>query len=120
MLAMGVVTTIVVLPFALYLESTPVVDDTRHAYMVGTLEWMLRFRSPVLIMPFLLSAIAPLAKQGVGADAAKKRVDLSADRARFDGDDDWLKRWFDRDWTQPFVDAAYREAKGEPIEQGEG
>ena len=65
-------------------------------------------------------AVAPLAKQGVGADAAKKRVDLSADRARFAGDDDWLKRWFDRYWTQPFVDAAYREAKGEPIEQGEG
>jgi hypothetical protein len=62
MLAMGAVTTIVVLPYALYLESTPVVHETRHAYMVGTLEWMLRFRSPVLIMPFLLSAIAPLAK----------------------------------------------------------
>ena len=65
-------------------------------------------------------AVAPLAKQGVGVDAAKKRVDQSADRARFVGDDDWLKRWFDRYWTQPFVDAAYREAKGEPIEQGEG
>lgn len=65
-------------------------------------------------------AVAPLAKQDVSIDDAKKRVDLSADRERFVGDDPWLVRWFDRYWTQPFVDAAYREATGQPIEQGEG
>jgi len=65
-------------------------------------------------------AVAPLAKQGLTLDETVKRVDLSADRARFVGDDPWLVRWFDRYWTQPFIDAAYREAKGEPIEQGEG
>ncbi|BDU14998.1 MBL fold metallo-hydrolase [Lysobacter auxotrophicus] len=65
-------------------------------------------------------AIAPLAAQGVTIDEAKKRVNLSGDRAHFVGDDAWLTRWFDRYWTQPFIDAAWREAKGEPIEQGEG
>ncbi|WP_396616320.1 MBL fold metallo-hydrolase [Lysobacter soli] len=65
-------------------------------------------------------AVASLVKQGVASDEAKKRIDLSADRARFVGDDPWLVRWFDRYWTQPFTDAAWREAKGEPIEQGEG
>jgi len=65
-------------------------------------------------------AVVPLVKQGASMDDAKKRIDLSADRARFVGDDPWLVRWFDRYWTQPFIDAAYREAKGEPIEQGEG
>ena len=65
-------------------------------------------------------AVAPLVEQGATKDEAKRRVDLSADRMRFVGDDPWLARWFDRYWTQPFVDAAYREAKGEPIEQGEG
>lgn len=64
--------------------------------------------------------VAPLAKQGMTADDAKKRVDLSADRARFVGEDPWLVRWFERYWTQPFVDAAWREATGQPIEQGEG
>lgn len=65
-------------------------------------------------------AVAPLVKQGVTSDEAKKRIDLSPDRARFVGDDPWLERWFDRYWTQPFTDAAWREATGEPIEQGEG
>jgi glyoxylase-like metal-dependent hydrolase (beta-lactamase superfamily II) len=65
-------------------------------------------------------AVATLVEQGATKDEATRRVDLSADRMRFAGDDPWLARWFDRYWTQPFVDAAYREAKGEPIEQGEG
>jgi len=65
-------------------------------------------------------AIAPLVKQGVALDEANQRIDLSDDRARFVGDDPWLARWFDRYWTQPFIDAAYREARDEPIEQGEG
>jgi len=66
------------------------------------------------------NAVAPLAKQDLTREETIKRVDLSDDRARFVGDDPWLVRWFDRYWTQPFIDAAYREAKGEPIEQGEG
>ena len=65
-------------------------------------------------------AVSPLVKQGVTLDEANQRIDLSVDRARFVGDDPWLARWFDRYWTQPFIDAAYREARDEPIEQGEG
>lgn len=66
------------------------------------------------------AAVAPLAKEGLTLEQVRAKVDLSAARAGFAGDDPWLARWFDRYWTQPFVDAAYREAKGQPIEQGEG
>lgn len=65
-------------------------------------------------------AVAPLAARGLPLDQVRAQVDLSAERARFVGDDTWLMRWFDRYWTQPFVDAAWREATGKPIEQGEG
>lgn len=65
-------------------------------------------------------AIAPLAARGLALEQARTQVDLSAERTRFAGDDAWLTRWFDRYWTQPFVDAAWREATGKPIEQGEG
>ncbi len=65
-------------------------------------------------------AVAPLAARGVALEDVRRQIDLSSERARFVGDDAWLSRWFDRYWTQPFVDAAYREATGQPIEQGEG
>ncbi|MDR0184835.1 MBL fold metallo-hydrolase [Lysobacter arvi] len=65
-------------------------------------------------------AVAAQVRQGASMDDAKKRIDLSAGRAQFAGDDPWLSRWFDRYWTQPFIEAAYREATGAPIEQGEG
>ncbi|MDI9237998.1 MBL fold metallo-hydrolase [Lysobacter sp. LF1] len=66
------------------------------------------------------AAVAPLAKAGLTMEQTRAKVDLSAERAGFVGDDAWLSRWFDRYWTQPFSDAAYREATGQPIEQGEG
>jgi glyoxylase-like metal-dependent hydrolase (beta-lactamase superfamily II) len=65
-------------------------------------------------------AVAPLAARGMTLEQVRDSVDLSTDRARFVGDDPWLTRWFDRYWTQPFLDAAYREATGQAIEQGEG
>ena len=66
------------------------------------------------------NAVAPLAARGMPLEQVRKEVDLSGERARFIGDDAWLSRWFDRYWTQPFVEAAWREATGQPIEQGEG
>ncbi|GAA5067015.1 MBL fold metallo-hydrolase [Lysobacter panacisoli] len=66
------------------------------------------------------AAVAPLAKERLTLEQVRAKIDLSDARVRFVGDDPWLSRWFDRYWTQPFVDAAYREANGQPIEQGEG
>jgi glyoxylase-like metal-dependent hydrolase (beta-lactamase superfamily II) len=66
------------------------------------------------------SQVAPLAAQGFTLDETRKRIDLSAQRQRFAGDDPWLRLWFDEFWSKPFVESAWKEAKGLPIEQGEG
>lgn len=64
--------------------------------------------------------VAPLAAQGLSLEEARKRIDLSAQRRLFAGDDPWLRLWFDEFWMKPFVESAWKEAKGLPIEQGEG
>jgi glyoxylase-like metal-dependent hydrolase (beta-lactamase superfamily II) len=64
--------------------------------------------------------VAPLAAQGLTLEETRNRIDLSAQRRRFAGDDPWLHLWFDEFWTKPFVESAWKEAKGLPIEQGEG
>jgi len=64
--------------------------------------------------------VAPLAAAGKTLDETRKAVDLSAQAASFVGDDPWLRRWFRAYWAEPFVEAAWKEAKGLPIEQGRG
>lgn len=60
-----------------------------------------------------------LVAEGLSDEAVRERVDLSAARAPFVGDDPWLTRWFDAYWTEPFVTSALKEARGVPIVQGE-
>ncbi len=62
-----------------------------------------------------LSALLASVRDQAGAE----RVDLSAQRALFVGDDPWLARWFDAFWTGPIVANARKEARGEAIVQGE-
>jgi glyoxylase-like metal-dependent hydrolase (beta-lactamase superfamily II) len=64
--------------------------------------------------------VGALAAKGLSLDEVRAQVDLSAHRTRFTGGDPWLARWFDAYWTQPIVAAAYKEARGEPIEQSLG
>lgn len=64
--------------------------------------------------------VAPLAAAGKTLDETKQAVDLSAQAAAFVGDDPWLRRWFRAYWAEPFIEAAWKEAKGLPIEQGRG
>jgi glyoxylase-like metal-dependent hydrolase (beta-lactamase superfamily II) len=73
-----------------------------------------------LIQLIAASRTAVASEVGNGVARDKLKLDLSSQRGAFVGDDDWLLRWFDRYWTQPFGDAAWREASGQPIEQGEG
>jgi glyoxylase-like metal-dependent hydrolase (beta-lactamase superfamily II) len=63
--------------------------------------------------------VAALVTQGLTDEEVHARIDLSAERAFFVGDDPWLKRWFDAYWTEPFVTSALKEARGVPIVQGE-
>jgi len=60
------------------------------------------------------------ADRGLSLDETKAAVDLSDLAPDFTGQDSWLKKWFARYWTDPFVEACWKEAKGEPIEQGHG
>ena len=64
--------------------------------------------------------IAPLAKQGLTLEETRKQLDLSRQARLFAGDDAWLNRWFKAYWIDPFSEAAWKEAKGIPIEQGKG
>lgn len=64
--------------------------------------------------------VAPLALAGKSLDDVKKEVDLSDQAAIFAGTDPWLRRWFRAYWAEPFIEAAWKEAKGLPIEQGRG
>jgi glyoxylase-like metal-dependent hydrolase (beta-lactamase superfamily II) len=64
--------------------------------------------------------VTPLVAQGLDLAATRRRIDLGAARAEFTRGDPWLGRWFDQYWRDPFVEAAWREAKGLPIVQGKG
>jgi hypothetical protein len=57
--AMGVA-ALVSLPYVLYAHTTPAVSSTRVSYVVGTIRYMARFRGAVVLMPFVVAALAPL------------------------------------------------------------
>ncbi|MBX7249602.1 MAG: MBL fold metallo-hydrolase [Caulobacteraceae bacterium] len=61
-----------------------------------------------------------LADRPLSLDEAKAKVDLADQAAAFAGGDPWLAKWFKRYWTDPFVEACWKEATGQPIEQGHG
>lgn len=53
------VVAIVVLPFALYIRTTPAVGSTHEKDLMGTLRFIARYRGLVLLLPLLVSAFAP-------------------------------------------------------------
>jgi len=63
--------------------------------------------------------VAPRAKAGVGLEAVRAKVDLSAHAGHLVGEDPWQRRGFQRYWTEPFVTNAYKDATGQPVGQGE-
>jgi len=62
LLGFGALLALVCLPFVLYIRTQPYVGDTTE-HLVHTLIYMIRFRSPVLVVPFLLAWNAPWAKR---------------------------------------------------------
>jgi glyoxylase-like metal-dependent hydrolase (beta-lactamase superfamily II) len=58
--------------------------------------------------------VPPLVAQGLTADQIKARLDFSAERNAFVGDDAWLGAWFDNYTRDAMIDAAYTAAGGKP------
>ena len=50
----------IVLPYALYARTTPSVATTRESYVLGTLRYMARFRGTVVVLPLMVSMLAPV------------------------------------------------------------
>ena len=80
----------------------PVMRDWAYARLVSDL------------LESIGSQVAGAVAKGLGDEAARKAVDVSAIRARMTGDDPILQRNFDQFFLAPAVDAACKEAKGQP------
>ncbi len=63
--------------------------------------------------------VAPLARQGNDLESVRKAVSFEIQSAIF-AQTPRAKRMFDAYWLTPMVENAYKEARGEPIIQGEG
>ena len=62
--------------------------------------------------------VGALVKEGLSLEDTRKRVTLDAYRRTLAADDYWRQRAFDEFFLQPAVEQAYKEAKGEPLEEG--
>ncbi len=51
---------ILTVPYILYSHTTPAAGSTRLSYEIGTIKYMIRFRASVVVLPLLVSALAPL------------------------------------------------------------
>lgn len=58
--------------------------------------------------------VPPLANQGLTSAEVAKRLDFSAERRAFVGDDAWLGQWFDAYAVQAMVDTAWTATTGKP------
>jgi cyclase len=56
-------------------------------------------------------------KEGASLDDTRKKVDLGSYRRKLAGDDYWRQRAFDEFYLQPAVGRAYKEARGETMEE---
>jgi glyoxylase-like metal-dependent hydrolase (beta-lactamase superfamily II) len=94
------------------------------AYLVPGHGPVLRDRAYVEKLIAALTAVrdqvGPLAKAGVPLAEVRKRVDLTAMKTGFTGDDPWLKFLIDAVFTNDLVSNAYKEARGEAVIQGKG
>lgn len=62
--------------------------------------------------------VGALVKEGLSLEDTRKRVTLDDYRKTLAAEDYWRLRAFDEFFLQPAVEQAYKEAKGEPMEEG--
>jgi hypothetical protein len=48
------------LPYLLYMRTTPSLGATPPSYIFGTVRYMLRFRGTIVVLPFIVAALAPV------------------------------------------------------------
>ncbi len=58
--------------------------------------------------------VPPLATQGLTSDEVAARLDFSAERRAFVGEDPWLGAWFDAYAVKAMIDAAWTATTGKP------
>ena len=58
-------------------------------------------------------------KEGLSLEDTRKRVDLNSFREALAGADEWRQEGFDEFFLQPAVERAYKEAKGEPMDEAQ-
>lgn len=63
------------------------------------------------------SQVQAAVAQGLSLEDARKKVDLGSYRGRLAGDDYWRQRAFDEFYLYPSVGQAYKEARGETMEE---
>jgi cyclase len=84
----------------------PVLRD--HAYVDAVAELIRETRRQV----------GAAVKEGLSLEDTRKRVTLDAYRRTLAADDYWRRRAFDEFFLHPAVEQAYKEAKGEPLQEG--
>jgi glyoxylase-like metal-dependent hydrolase (beta-lactamase superfamily II) len=62
--------------------------------------------------------VAAAVAEGLSLEETRKQVDLASYKQQLAGDDYWRGRAFDEFYLHPAVEQAYKEAKGEPLEEG--
>jgi cyclase len=62
--------------------------------------------------------VQAMVKEGLSLEDVRKRVDLASFRRTLAGNDYFRDRAFDEFFLQPAVGQAYKEAKGEPLDEG--
>ncbi len=73
----------------------------------------------VALLTDVRGQVSTFAARGVPLTEAQTQVNLSAHAELFAAGDPWRRRWFTPYWAEPIIASAYREARGEPIVQGE-
>jgi len=71
-------------------------------------------------LQFVRDQVGPLARAGVPLAEAAKRIDVTAMKSAFTGDDAWLSYLMDPVFTRALIANAWKEARGEPVIQGKG
>jgi glyoxylase-like metal-dependent hydrolase (beta-lactamase superfamily II) len=74
----------------------------------------------IALLQETLRQVAAAVEEGLSLEDTRKKVDLASYRQKLAGDDYWRGRAFDEFYLHAAVEQAYKEAKGEPIEEASG
>lgn len=73
----------------------------------------------ILMLKQVRTQVAPFARNDTPASEVISKLDLTASETVITGKNPWLRRWFRAYWRDPIITSALREARGQPVIQGE-